>query len=71
MLSSSPVSSQADDELLVAERDRSLRQDSAKNTAYRDALEEISGELYAAAFGESFKKSFDQHFQRVVGSQPA
>ncbi|CUI14194.1 Hypothetical protein, putative [Bodo saltans] len=69
MLSSSPSSSHTDEEeLLVAERDRTIRQTSAKNTAYRDALEEISGELYAAAFAETFKRSFDLHLQRAAGN---
>lgn len=69
MLSTSPSSSQnggdASEELLVAERDRRLRQDAAKNTAYRDALEEISGELYAAAFAESFQRAFDLHLHKA------
>lgn len=55
-----------DTDIIVAERDHKLRQESAKTAAYREALSEVSGELYAAAFADTFIKHFERHHQGIV-----
>lgn len=60
---------ESDDEFLdIAARDRNARAEAAKAAAVRTVLEEVSGELYAAAFHDTLREIMQQRMMAEVPS---
>lgn len=60
-----------DEQLLIAQRDRQISHEHASNAAYRDVLEEVCGEVYAAAFLERFQSTLAEQRRIIAGMRNA
>lgn len=51
------------EEFEIAARDRAARAEAAKSDAIRTVLEEVAGELYAAAFHDTLRDTMQKRLQ--------
>ncbi|KAH8611456.1 hypothetical protein ERJ75_000988900 [Trypanosoma vivax] len=58
----------SDDELRIAARDYALRMESIQSEAYRQVLSEVGGEIYTAAYLQTYTSTLKER-QRQWGKE--